>query len=146
MKNLSERKIEIDGKEYTLFLNRKGIVAWEKYSTEEQSKLEKMKDKYNDIINNKVEISDDTDPFSGIEDFEEDLEVTNKIIEKLYWIMLYEKHKLSIKDVHELFAKAMEEYGFEQLDLLATQMIDDVNINPNNNLERKKLAALNPTN
>ena len=27
--NFSEEHIEIDGKDYTLFLNRKGIVSWE---------------------------------------------------------------------------------------------------------------------
>ena len=32
MKELSKETINIGGEDYTLFLNRKGIVAWEKYS------------------------------------------------------------------------------------------------------------------
>ena len=40
MKDISTNVIEIDGKEYTLFLNRKGIVAHEKYCIEEDKKLQ----------------------------------------------------------------------------------------------------------
>lgn len=145
--NLSERKIKIDGKEYTLFLNRQGIVAWEKYSLFEQEKLREMREKYSDILTNNVEIKDDTNPFAGLDDYEDDAEVASRIIEKMYWIMLYTNHKLSYNQVHELYNKAVKEYGEEQLSLLVDQMIDDVNTNPdkNSNEEPKKLEALNQT-
>lgn len=145
--NLSERKIKIDGKEYTLFLNRQGIVAWEKYSLFEQEKLREMREKYSDILTNNVEIKDDTNPFAGLDDYEDDAEVASRIIEKMYWIMLYTNHKLSYNQVHDLYNKAVKEYGEEQLSLLVDQMIDDVNTNPdkNSNEEPKKLEALNQT-
>lgn len=154
MKNLSERKIEIDGKEYTLFLNRNGIVAWEKFTIDNQRKITNMQEtlqtKYKDLIEGKVEIKDDTNPFENIEELENDLsgnyDESDKMLEKLYWIMLYTNHKLSLNKVHELYLKARDEYGFEQLDQLASQMIDDVNTSPNKAEEPKKLEALNQTN
>ena len=63
---------------------------------------------------------------------------------KLYWIMLYEEHKLDYSKAKELFDKAIEEYGLEALGDLALQMIEDANINKNENNELKKLAALRP--
>lgn len=143
---LSERKIEIDGKDYTLFLNRKGITAWEKFTLKEQSNLIEMSSKYRNMIDEGVEITDETNPFEGIEDMESDFNTSDKMLEKLYWIMLYTHHKLNLNQVHDLFLKAKKEYGFDQLDLLAQQMIEDVNINPNADDEPKKLEALNPTN
>ena len=136
--NLSERKIEIDGKEYTLFLNRKGIVAWEKFTLDNQKNIKKLQEqmqtKYKDLREGKVEINDDTDPFADIDELERDLngdfDESDKMLEKFYWIMLYTNHKLSLNKVHDLYLKAKKEYGFDQLDTLATQMIDDVNTNP----------------
>lgn len=152
--NLSERKIEIDGKEYTLFLNRKGIVAWEKFTLDNQKNIKKLQEqmqtKYKDLREGKVEINDDTDPFADIDELERDLngdfDESDKMLEKFYWIMLYTNHKLSLNKVHDLYLKAKKEYGFDQLDTLATQMIDDVNTNPDKEEEPKKLEALNQTN
>lgn len=148
MKNLSERKIEIDGKEYTLFLNRQGVVAWEKYSLNEQAKLQEIREKYQDILTNNVEIKDDTNPFAGLDNYEDDTQVASRIIEKAYWIMLYTHHKLSYDEVHKLYEKAKKEYGEEQLNLLVDQMLEEINTNPdeNSNEPTKKLEALNPTN
>ena len=39
MKELSTEIINIDGKDYTLFLNRAGLVAWEKYTKCETDKF-----------------------------------------------------------------------------------------------------------
>ena len=47
-KNISEEKIEIGGVEYTLFLNRTGIVNWEK-----MTKLNKKAQKYNEMAQSK---------------------------------------------------------------------------------------------
>ena len=49
MKELSKEIIEVNGKEYTLFLNRKGLVAWEKITN--ATKLGKqIEDKYSNLF------------------------------------------------------------------------------------------------
>lgn len=147
MKELSKETIEIDGKEYTLFLNRSGIVAWEQYTEKEKGKFEELGKKYKDIINTKTndfdELPDDANPFESIEGFDSDVEFFNNIYSRLYWIMLYTEHKLSISEAKALYDKACEEYGEAQIMLLAKQMIDEVNTNPEKPL--KNLAALKPT-
>lgn len=153
MKNASTEIIEIDGKEYTLFLNRKGIVAYEKFCKEENEKIEKLQEKYNSSIK-KLEKSDfkideNTNPFEDLDDLddiEEDLELEKTVFVKIYWIMLYENHKLSLDEVRKLYDKAVEEYGEQQLRDLVQQMIENVNINAynNDNKELKNLKALKP--
>ena len=44
-KKFSEEIIEIDGKEYTLFMNRQGVVNWEKI-TKLKEKSQKYQEKY----------------------------------------------------------------------------------------------------
>ena len=151
MKEFSREVINIAGEDYTLFLNRKGIVAWEKYANEENKKMEELKDKYSNLfdLTENVEIKDDTDPFENLDDIESlqnETESVSKSYRKLYWIMLYENHKLSLKDVNELYDKAIKEYGEAQLIQLAVQMIKEANTN---NIEEsidkiKKLPALKP--
>lgn len=151
MKEFSQEVINIAGNDYTLFLNRKGIVAWEKYAKEENAKMEEMQNKYKDLFatGENLEIKDDTNPFESINDIDEladDTDNVSKSYRKLYWIMLYENHKLSLKDVNELYDKAIKEYGEAQLIQLAVQMIEDANKNgiEENNEELKKLPALKP--
>ena len=152
MKELSKETIEIGGKEYTLFLNRKGIVAWEKYTKQEEEKYQELQKKYasldlDKIVNNFDELDDKTNPFEGLEeidDMESDKELLIKLYERLYWIMLYTKHKLSISEAKELYDQARKEYGDEQIVLLGKQMIDDVNNDPNQNENLKNLKALRP--
>lgn len=148
MKEFSKEFIEIDGKEYTLFLNRKGILAWEKITNAFQ-KADEIERKYQDFANvesEEIEIKDGDDPFELTKDIklgiEEDNESMLAIYKKLYWIMLYENHKLDYKEVETLWDKAVKEYGEEQLVSLALQMIDDANIDKTNNL--KNLKALRP--
>lgn len=151
MKEFSKEILNIEGKDYTLFLNRKGIVAWEKYAKEENKKAQAMQEKYKDLIgeNENIEINDDTNPFENIDyldEAEEDAKIVTNSYIKLYWIMLYENHKLSLSEVSELFDKAIEEYGEEQLIQLASQMIEDANINKmQQTSELKKLPALRPS-
>lgn len=153
MKNLSTEVIEIDGKEYTLFLNRKGIVAFEKYSKEEQEKIEELQNKYKSSIEelekSDATITDDTNPFENLDDFdnlEQDAEVEKRVYVKLYWIMLYENYQLSLNSVSELYDKACKEYGEDKVRQLADQMVEEINIAPkteaNENL--KNLKALKP--
>lgn len=152
MKDFSSVQIEIDEQNYTLFLNRKGIVAWEKFCKEENEKLAGLKGKYDSLIyvEDNVELNDDTNPFDGLEeidDFDSDLELISKTFRRLYWIMLYTEHKLSVNQANELYDKAILEYGEEQLIELGRQMIEDTNMDKvsKNKENLKNLTALRPT-
>ena len=155
MKEFSKEVIEIDGKEYTLFLNRKGIIAYEKYAKEEQKQAIELEKKYKPLIleekNGKkdadLEIKDDTNPFEGIEsldDVDEDHKLIIRLYKKLYWIMLYENHQLSFNAVSDLYDKACEEYGEENIIALANQMVNEANTDNVSKKELKNLKALKP--
>lgn len=144
MSNFSEEKIEIDGKEYTLFLNRKGIVAWEKYNKEEVKKVQEIQDKYKDLLNGKESKMNEENPFEDVTEIDDDTKMMEKMFIKLYWIMLYTNHKMTLKEVEELWSKAIAEYGLEQLGELANQMIEDANKDLLGKQEVKKLTALRP--
>ncbi len=149
MKEFGKEIIEIDGKEYTLFLNRKGILTWEKITNAIQ-KAEEIENKYKDIkdlgSNEEIEIQDGDNPFELADNVKLDIEEDNErmlvIYKKLYWIMLYENHKLDYKEVESLWDKAVEEYGEGQLVELAFQMIEDANTDKTTKL--KNLKALRP--
>lgn len=149
MKEFGKEIIEIEGKEYTLFLNRKGILTWEKI-TNAFRKAQEIEEKYKDFeqIESKedIEIKDGDNPFEIAESvtlgIEEDNESMLTMYKKLYWIMLYEEHKLDYKDVEILWDKAVEEYGEEQLVELAFQMIEDANTDKTSKV--KNLKALRP--
>lgn len=142
MNEISKERIEISGVEYTLFLNRKGLIAWEKFCKEENKKIQEMQDKYSNIED--ANITDETNPFSGIEEVEEDSKTISTTFRRLYWIMLYTEHKLSITKANELYDEAIKEYGETQLIELAQQMIEDMNIDNVSKTELKNLTALRP--
>lgn len=146
-KNISNVKIEIGGKEYTLFMNRTGLVNWESLT-----KLQEKGKKYeNQLKEFNGEVTDDTNPFEmyTTDDFEEKMDETENetkdIYLKFYWIALYTHQKLSLDEVRKLFDKAIEEYGFQQLADLAMQIIEDMNTNKVTG-ELKNLKALRPKN
>lgn len=153
MLQLSTEIIEIDGKEYTLFLNRAGIVSWEKI-TKLSKESEKMQEKYKKLTKDEdddkpIEVKDGDNPFDLaddklLEDLEEDEARLKEIYIKFYWIALYQNHKLPISTVRELFEKAEKEYGLEQLMNLANQMIENINDNRYGKKPVKKLKALKP--
>lgn len=154
MKEFSKEIIEIDGKEYTLFLNRLGVVAFERYTEKFQDSVKdtaldvkKLAEQYS---GQDLEINDKTNPFED-EFLIKSEELLNKaeknafeISQRMYWILLYTEHKLSLDEVKELYIKACDEYGREQVDALASQMMDEVNTNKfeNENKELKNLKAL----
>ena len=143
MKEFSKEIIEIDGQEYTLFLNREGIVAWEKFCKKEQKEVEKLQEKYKNIVGDEtVSITEDTNPFEGIEDIDNDAETISIMYERLYWIMLYPEHKFTPTQAKELYDKAVDEYGEEQMILLGNQMIEEANKDSVNKKNLKNLAAL----
>ena len=139
-KNISEEIIEIDGKEYTLFINRTGIVNWEK-ATSLKTTAKELTEKYKEK-DNKIVFDDNFDPFSSEFDIDEDEKKLYDAYSKFYWMALYKNHKLTIKEADELFYKAVDEYGINQLAELAQQMIESANTD-NTNL--KNLKALKST-
>ena len=139
-KNFSEVIIEINGNEYTLFINRVGIVNWEKnYGIKE--KAEDIEKKYK-TLSEKIEITDDYDPFAADYDIDAEEEEMKKMYSRFYHMALYKNHKFTIAEADELFNKAVEEYGLQQLADLANQMVEEANI-PSQNL--KNLKALKST-
>lgn len=147
MNEFSKETISINGTDYTLFLNRKGIVAWEKYNKEIKEELEAKSSKYQGYVDGTTEInlSDDANPFDGLDSIDEidnDRKLLTKVYKRLYWIMLYSEHKLLVSKAEELYDLACEEYGEEQVIDLAVQMIEEANIEKNKNL--KNLKALKP--
>lgn len=149
MKEFSKEVINIDGVDYTLFLNRKGIITWEKL-TKATSKANEIEKKYRNLgetSEEEIEIKDGDNPFElvgedSLEIEKDEQELINLYI-KLYWIMLYEEHKLNLKDVEELWNKAVNEYGADALIQLGIQMIEEANTNKQSN-NLKKLDALKP--
>jgi hypothetical protein len=146
LKEFSKEIINIGGVDYTLFLNRKGIVAWENITkaARKKSDLEATVDKLQK--EEEIVIKDGDNPFE-ISHADEILSAENETQDyyaKLYWIMLYEEHKLDYSEVQKLFNQAVEEYGIDALAELAVQMLEDANINRSENNELKKLTALRP--
>ena len=152
MKEISIEKIEIDGIEYSLFLNRKGIVAWERITTL-QKQAKEMQKKYENISTDyePIEVRDGDNPFElteqeNLDELETDTAKLRDIYVKFYWVALYEHHKLAISKVEELFKIAENEYGLEQIIELANQMIEDINSDKHGaKTKTKKLKALRPT-
>jgi predicted AlkP superfamily phosphohydrolase/phosphomutase len=152
MNDFSKEVIEIDGVEYTLFLNRAGLVAIEKFTKEEMQKVEEAQKLANFMEDNNAEINDDTDPLEGLDKVEEALNsidtVKRDIYKKMFWIMLRTTHKLTPNECFELYDKAIEEYG-EQVNKLIDQIVEDINIDKYTpkveNKNVKNLKALRPT-
>lgn len=149
MKDFSKEIINIDGVDYTLFLNRKGIIAWEKISNA-MNKTTEIEGHYKNGLPSQedMEIKDGDNPFELAKQqksqLEKDEEILIDMYIKFYWIMLYENHKLDLKDVKVLWEKAVQEYGIEQLIELGMQMLDDANRNKLENQNLKNLKALRP--
>ena len=59
MKELSTEIINIDGVDYTLFLNRKGIIAWEKYVDQQRAKIEELQDNVRLLLVDKYKVESD---------------------------------------------------------------------------------------
>ena len=149
MNDFSKEVIEIDGVEYTLFLNRVGMIAIEKYIAKEQKQLEELQNLANGVNSGEtLEINDDVDPLAGLEDISDVEGIKTNIYKKMFWVMLSTTHKLSYSVACELYDKAVETYG-NQVDLLLDQIVQDTNINKvtkEENKNVKNLKALRPTN
>lgn len=151
MKEISQEIINVRGVDYTLFLNRKGLVAWEKFCKEENKKIEELQVKYQGLLGDEdVEVKEDTNPFEGLDNLEEidkDKELVTKTYKRLYWILLYTNHQMSVSDAEKWYDDATDEYGEPQLYALAQQMIEDANKDMIDETKPvKNLQALRPRN
>lgn len=143
MKDFSTEIIEIGGMEYTLFLNRRGVVAFERVSKLLET-MSKMEQKYS--INEEIEVDPYADPIKtyGIDVNEDDEKIVREVFAKFYWIALSENYHFNLDKATELFEQAIQEYGIEQLIALAYQMIEDANKEDKGTTELKNLKALRP--
>lgn len=149
MNNFSEEIIEVEGIEYKLFLNRAGISLWEKTTKfSEFAKLLEKKYKGGVDLDKELEIDDEFNPNSMLEEFsdiDEDEEKLTKSITMFYCIALSKNHNLNLAQTKEWFKKAEEEYGIEQLTALMVQMIENANVSAAGSNNLKNLKALKST-
>ena len=148
MKEFSKEVIEIGGVEYTLFLNRAGMVAIEKFTREEKQKIETLQSITANLETGGIAVIDDnTDPLEGLEAVESATTLEENIYKKCFWIMLSSTHKLNYSDSCKLYEQAIEEYG-GQVNKLIDQIVYDIETDKvtleNKNV--KNLKALRPTN
>lgn len=141
--------IELNGKEYTVELNRESILRIEQYTNLKQSGQEISKPIYEDKSN--MEISDDENPFANeisedeIEKTTEDKEqLVKKIMSRAFWIWLYPQEKLSISQVEEILKPYYD--SDEKAEELSNMYVDlsqkSVDIRQKYLEERKNLKAL----
>ena len=141
MFNSNQVTINIDGTEYTLSLNRKGIEAIEKY-TKLSSKREEL-EKVTFTPDYVDEISLDDDPFAGLneDDATQKLDEMMEMLKRVLWICLWDNHKLNIEQVRELLVKITEDdEKFAELNEKVQILIEGVNKQPTGGL--KNLKAL----
>lgn len=150
--HISEEIFEIGGKEYNLFLNRKGIINWEqkvkfmKNIQETASKVEEIEEKTD------IEITDDTNPFEMYDNYDEEEANAQNEIDKirymyriLFWVAFYTHHKFTLKESNELFDKAEDEYGLDALIDFGNMMIEDANKDMSPKKQLKNLLARKST-
>ena len=105
--------IELNGKEYTVELNRESILKIDQYTN-----IKKASEKINEtVIKDKSEIvlKDDENPFAESiseekleKEAEEKEETIKKILTRAFWIWLYPVEKLSISQVEEILKPYFE--------------------------------------
>lgn len=126
MFNNNQVTMTIDGKEYILSLNRKGVEAIEKYTklSGRRKEIEQNKKRAEHVEN----ISIDENPFEEIDDnFEERVNDNLEMLKRMLWIMLWDTHKLNIEDTRELLIKVLEEEKLEELNNNIAKLVEGVN-------------------
>ena len=126
MFNSNQITMTIDGKEYIMSLNRKGVEAIEKYTkiSSKKKEVEKTQKRIEYVENIKL----DENPFGEIDDdFEERVNENLELIKRMLWIMLWDNHKLNIEEVRELLIKVLEEDKLEELNDNIAKLIEGAN-------------------
>lgn len=141
--------IELNGKEYTVELNRESILKIDQYTN-----MKNASDKINkSVIKDKsnIELKDDEDPFAESipedkleKDTEEKQELIKKVMTRAFWIWLYPVEKMSISQVEELLSPYFEdEEKAEKIsDIYEDLSKKSVDIRQQYLDERKNLKAL----
>ena len=116
--------IELNGKEYTVELNRESIIRINQYVNIEDSAKKFQEEILEDKTN--MEIADDENPFAQAIDEEEIAKkneekqnLIKKAVNRAFWIWLYPVEKLGIKEVEKL----LEPY-FNGTDVQANYVVD----------------------
>ena len=140
MMNSNQETLVVDGKEYVLTLNRKGVEAIEKYTnlSKKKEKLEKMSVKGSNKDEYIENISLDEDPFADIGDVEENLEETMELLKRTLWICLWERHHMNIEEVRELIVKIIDEDKLDELNSAIEKLTEGVNKTPSDYLKNTK--------
>lgn len=106
--------IELNGKEYTVELNRESAVKIEQYVNMAEVLQKVNQPLYSDKSNK--EILDNEDPFADTISEEELLKLSEekdnaliKAYSRAFWIWLYPTEKLSLKEVEELILPYMQD-------------------------------------
>lgn len=126
MFNSNQITMTIDGKEYIMSLNRKGVEAIEKYTkiSSKKKEVEKTQKRIEYVENIKL----DENPFGEIDDdFEERVNENLELIKRMLWIMLWDNHKLNIEEVRELLVKVLEEDKLEELNDNIAKLVEGAN-------------------
>lgn len=141
--------IELNGKEYTVELNRESILRIEQYTNLKQSSQEINKPVIED--KSQKEISADENPFAD-EISEDELEKSNdekeetvkKVMTRAFWIWLYPQEKLSISQVEEILNPyyESEQKAQELSDIYMDLTKKSIDIRQKYLEERKNLKAL----
>ena len=140
MFNSNQVTMTIDGTEYILSLNRKGVEAVEKYTkiSGKRKELEQTKKRVEYV----EEIKIDENPFEEIDDsLEEKVNENLEMIKRILWICLWDNHKLNIEEVRELLIKIIDEDKLEELNNSISKLVEGVNKQMGGN-NLKNLKAL----
>lgn len=138
--------IELNGKEYTLELNRDSFLQIDKICNVQKS-MEIIERGLYDYVD---EIDDNYNPLENLTSEEEiEKEITlkedtlKKIVERSFFIWLYPNHKLTISQVKELvdpYLKDEAEVGYIS-EILSRCLQECIEIRQEYNDERKNLKA-----
>lgn len=140
MFNSNQVTMTIDGTEYILSLNRKGVEAVEKYTKISGRKKELEQTKKRVEYVDEIKIGDN--PFEEIDDsLEERVNENLEMIKRILWICLWDNHKLNIEEVRELLIKVIDEDKLEELNNNISKLVEGVNKQMGGN-NLKNLKAL----
>lgn len=141
--------IELNGKEYTVELNRESILKIDQYTN-----VKKANEKIHETVlidKSEIELKDDEDPFAESipeekleKEAQEKEEIIKKVMSRAFWIWLYPQEKLSISQVDEILAPYFEsdEKAKELSDIYEDLSKKSVDIRQKYLDERKNLEAL----
>ena len=138
--------IELDGKEYTLELNRDSFIQIDKICNVRKSMEIIQQDLYDyiddidDNFNPELLLVDDADMEKRVQEKEDTL---RKIVERAFFIWLYPNHKLNISQVREIITPYLEDEEKAKFiaEKLGQYLQECINIRDEYNQERKNLKA-----